>query len=221
MSKSGGISGTSVAVITAGAVVAYAGFRGVSPLEVLRTLSTGKLPAVPNRPGTTGLLGTSSILGTITAGAHPEFVAAAMHYQSDRYSEFLRNVPGYSDCSSFVSKAMRDCGVGDAFLAGWPRTTITLKSWSSMHQIDTASMAAGDLAISDTDGAAAHVVMVTGAGGSAIGQQNSRDNVKTGTIEQLLTVPYHIYRYGGTGSSGSSTTHAPVPAGPPPNIASV
>jgi cell wall-associated NlpC family hydrolase len=195
--------------MTAGAVLAYAGLRGVSPLDVLRNLGAGKLPAVPDRPASTGNPHLLSDLGAqfmgaaqAAVGAHPEFVAAAEHYASDRYSEMMRAAPGYSDCSSFVCKAMRDCGVTDAVVAGWPRTTITLKTWTSMHQVDSASAGAGDLAISDTNGGAAHVVMLTGPG-TAIGQQNSRENVQTGPLSNLMTVPYHIYRY--TGASHSTS----------------
>jgi cell wall-associated NlpC family hydrolase len=98
---------------------------------------------------------------------------------------------------------MRDCGVTDAYLAGWPRTTITLKTWTSMHKVDAAQAGAGDLAISDTNGSAAHVVMLTGPG-TAIGQQNSRENVQSGPLSNLITVPYHIYRYAGASHSTSA-----------------
>lgn len=205
MSGTGGISGVSVAVITAGAVLVYAGLSAVSPLEVLRQLGHGQVPAVPDRPGSTGAQSsaTDSAYVVPSAGPHPEFVAAAEKYAGDQYSEAKRNNPGYSDCSSFVCKAMRDAGATGAFIGSWPRTTITLKTWGAMHRIDTSQMGAGDLAISDTNGSGAHVVMITEPG-SGVGQQNPSENVQAGPLTQLITVPYHVYRYMGTASSGNA-----------------
>lgn len=195
MTPRGGISGTGVAITVAGMLLIYGGFLGTSPLEVLRRLSSGTLPSAKEKSST--VTGAS---GTVVATSYSSsFVAGCQQFAADHYSETRRNQAGYSDCSSFICKGLRAAGVQGAFPGGWPRTTITLKTWSAMHRT-TSAMQPGDLAISDTDGYGAHVVMITGAG-QAIGQQNSRVNVQSGALADLMTVPYHIYRF-----SPASTT---------------
>src|ERR1700761_9239902 len=185
-------------VTTGGALLAYAGLTGQTPLNVLRGFSSGKLKPVATQSNfVSSSSATNASYTTTGAGPHPEFVAALQQFSGDKYSEAKRNQVGYSDCSSFVCKGMRAAGVSGAFPAGWPRTTITLKAWSALSVVPTDSMGAGDLAISDTNGSAAHVVMIAESG-IAIGQQNPTENVRVGPIADLITVSYKIYRYHGS-----------------------
>lgn len=176
MTTSTGISGTAVAVATAGAVLVYAGLRGVSPLQAVRDAAGGKPPAVVGKPTETAVPSLSSN----NAGRNL-VVAAAQKYVSDKYSQIKRTQPGYSDCSSFVDKALMDAGINP------PQTkwAATANYRLSPEWVNTtaASTGPGDIAISAT-----HMVLITGAGGtSAIGQQNPRANVRTGTVAQLMT----------------------------------
>lgn len=202
--SSGGVSLPAVMVTTGGALLAYAGLTGQTPLNVLRGFSTGKLKPIADKSSSGIETLTPSSSSATASGPHPEFVAALQQFAGDKYSETKRNQSGYSDCSSFVSKGMRAAGVSAAYIAGWPRTTITLKSWSAMSVVSTASMGAGDLAISNTNGTGAHVVMIV-QNGMAIGQQNPTENVKAGPIADLITVPYKIYRYNGPSERAVAT----------------
>src|SRR3954466_6928653 len=121
-SGSGGLSGTAVATAALGAVMVYAGMRGVSPIAALRDVAGGHpapvvghpltlTPTDPSTPTTGsgsvgGIPASLSTSSRATAGA----VGAAARYSGDVYSQAKRTQPGYSDCSSFVDKALTDAG---------------------------------------------------------------------------------------------------------------
>ncbi len=192
-----GISGAGVALAVGGALLVYAALSDKTPLEALREVASGRITGVPNKtaqltPPRSGGGGSAE-----TSGPHPEFVEAARDFRGDRYSQTLRNRDGYSDCSSFCAKAMRKAGVKGTHPGGWPRTTITFKSWSEMGVVSRSAAGAGDLAITDADGSTAHMVMMIN-NDQAIGQQNSRTHVKTGPVDQLMGgKPYKVYRWTG------------------------
>lgn len=189
---SAGISGTAIGVATFGAVLAYAGFRGESPLQSLRNIASGKPPTVESKP-------------TVITGAIPGFssnntgrnsvVSAAQKYVNDKYSQLKRTQPGFSDCSSFVDKALMDAGINPP-QAKWASTANYRLSPEWVNTTKAAS-GPGDIAVSGS-----HMVLITGVGGtSAIGQQNPRVNVRTGTVEQLManTGSYVFKTYKGYG----------------------
>lgn len=185
----GGISGTAVAVATLGAVLAYAGFRGVSPLQALRDVSGGKPPPIVGKPaqitGGGGGGGTSSGFGDARRSA---VVAAAQKYAGDTYSQAKRNQPGFSDCSSFVDKALRDAGIQPP---SNPWANTALYNLSPEWKTIAASKAQpGDIAISSS-----HMVLITAAGGTAgIGQERPGVNVRTGSMATLFGSQSYVFK---------------------------
>lgn len=191
-----GISGTGVAVATLGGLLVYAGMRGINPIAALQAVASGK----PTAPLASSIdlgegSGTSSTapspLGGATAGGSAKgsaVVAAAQKYVGDKYSQTKRTWAGYSDCSSFVDKALLDAGVAPPY-DRWAnsasyRMTLTWKT------IPASQALPGDIAVSSH-----HIVLVTGQGGSsAIGQQNPTVNVRTGTVANLMTGQSYVYR---------------------------
>lgn len=185
-----GINGLSVGVITVGGLLVYAGIRGVTPLQALRDVSSGKPVPIPNTPGSVaggevaggnvaqdlqGMTGTTGIAAVLTA---------ANAFNGDRYSQGNRTQPGYSDCSSYVDKAFHAVGIAkpDGRMA-WPNTSAFAISpvWKTIPQ---ASAMPGDIAVVSGH----HMVFVTTPGATqGIGQQNPHTNVRTGTMATLFT----------------------------------
>ena len=128
-------------------------------------------------------------------GPFPALVAACEKYAGDKYSQARRWSRGYSDCSSFVGKGMKDLGQNPGV-----STTLTYLASSRWKKISAGEAGAGDIAVN-----AAHMVLVTGKG-TAIGQQNSRRDVQRGTIADLMSGSggYQYRRYSG----GSNITFA-------------
>lgn len=187
---SGGINGLSIGVTTVGLVLVYAGYRGVSPLTVFKEVSGGKLPPVVGKPtpaplGPGGGGGTASGFGD---GRRASVVAAAQKYTGDIYSQTKRTQPGFSDCSSFVDKALKDAWIAPPFNP-WANTALyrTSPEWKT---IPAAQVQPGDIAIS-----AAHMVLITAAGGtSGIGQQRSNVNVRTGNMKTLFGSQSYVFK---------------------------
>lgn len=190
---SNGISGTAVGIAAFGAVLAYAGFRGESPLQSLRNIASGKPAPVESKP--TEITGAIPGFSSNNTGRN-SVVAAAQKYVNDKYSQAKRTQPGYSDCSSFVDKALTDAGISPP-QAKWASTANYRLSPEWVNTTKTSS-GPGDIAVSGS-----HMVLITGAGGtSAIGQQNPRVNVRTGSVESLMTnTGTYVYKtfkgYGG------------------------
>lgn len=178
-----GISGGAVAVATSGLVLAYAGFRGVSPIQALREIAGGHPTPVAAAPATQSSAGQSG-LPTDVPGLRGKVVAASQTYIGDKYSQAKRTRSGYSDCSSFVCKAFHDAGIPNPDgRSAWPNTTNFANS-PSWRTIPQAQAQPGDIAVASGQ----HMVLVTGNGGSAaIGQENAKSNVKTGSALGLFS----------------------------------
>jgi len=181
---SSGLSGLSVGVITVGGLLVYAGIRGVTPLQALRDVSSGKPPTIPNQGASVDSGGNVAQLGQGTVGT---ITAGARMFAADKYSQARRTEPGYSDCSSFVDKAYHAAGIElpDGRMK-WPNTTAfaTAPAWRTINASETKP---GDIALAISPTGHNHMVLITAAGAAeAIGQQNPLTNVKTGTIPQLF-----------------------------------
>lgn len=181
---SGGISGTAVAVATAGAVMIYAGYRGISPVAALRDVASGSPPPVSSQ-GTT-LATTTPGTGT---GSGSALVRAAMTHRDERYSQARRWQSGYSDCSSFVGKAFKDIGITPP----GGSTTVSYIAWKQLTKVSRDDVKAGDLIYSP-----GHIVIAVDHN-TAIGQQNGRSNVQIGPITSLVpSFPMPVFlRYKG------------------------
>lgn len=193
-----------VLLAAAGGILAYAGFTGKNPLEALKDVASGSPTGIAHS-GSSALeeIGAGVIAsGDQTAILSPGIAnlpAALAHYKNDRYSQLRRWQDGYSDCSSFIGKGLKLIGIKPP---GYSTTTsyLTSRSWK---QVPEASAKAGDIACNTS-----HVVCCTG-GGNAIGQENPRRNVQTGTVKSLMsgTGSYIILRYvSSSGSSGGKVT---------------
>lgn len=186
MASSGGISGVAVGLATAGGLLMYAGFQGVTPLEALKDLRSGKArrlepaPVAWSRDPTTRRSGGGSLAPVGTGGTASAFAAAligaARRHRSERYSQSRRWQAGYSDCSSLVGKSLKDIGITPPGAS----TTWSYLSWSKLRTVPRSEIQAGDLLVSG-----GHMVIATGPT-TAIGQQNSRQNVQEGPISSLM-----------------------------------
>jgi cell wall-associated NlpC family hydrolase len=170
---SAGISGTAVGVISAGALISYAGFRGVSLSQAMRDLVTGTPPALSRTGTITSTSGTGTTTGT---GGGAALVTAAMTHRGERYSQARRWQTGFSDCSSFVGKSFRDIGITPP--AG--STTVTLRAWPALRRVGRDELAAGDLIW-----VPGHVTIAVD-NRTAIGQQSRKANVQIGPITALM-----------------------------------
>lgn len=197
---SGGISGVAVAVASAGAVVVYAGFTGRSPLAALRSVSGGS-PAPVSTKGTTVSKSsyTTSTGGTaaLSGGTHPEIAQAALNAGDEVYSQSHRWDTGFSDCSSFVGKRLKENGITPPGAS----VTMSYRTWSKAATISRAEVGAGDLLCGT-----GHIAIALN-GQLAIGQQRSGVNVKVDTIANIMygQVGWVPRRYtGGTSTSGTA-----------------
>jgi len=200
---SGGLNGLSIGVTTVGAVLVYAGFRGVSPLQVFKEVSSGKLAPVTGKPTPDVVPGVTPPPSGFGDARRSAVVAAAQKYTGDTYSQLKRTQPGFSDCSSFVDKALRDAGIKPP-VTQWANT-VNYASSPEWRTIPTSQVQPGDIAIGP-----GHMVLVTAAGGTqGIGQQRPNVNVRTGSMATLFgKVPYVFktwtgYAKGGAAGEGS------------------
>jgi cell wall-associated NlpC family hydrolase len=184
MASSGGISGVAVAVGTVGTLLVYAGMKGTNPVQALKDISSGK-PAGVSKTGTSS--GDGMILGEVptnTAGGavsptpitSSALVEAALSFRSDKYSQAKRWQSGYSDCSSFVGKALKKLGITP------PGSSVTgsYLSWNALTNIPKSQIQAGDFLCGS-----AHIAIAVSAD-EAIGQQNTRRNVQIDSIKNIM-----------------------------------
>lgn len=196
-----GISGVGLGVMTGGALLVYAGLKGTNPLSALRDIASGHPGAIPNTPGsrTTGeatIPGGPAIVGG--AVGYPPLLQAVQAFKGDHYSQAKRWQPGFSDCSSFPGKGFKSLGITPPGAS----TTLDYLAWSKLRKIPSPYEAGpGDLLISTS-----HMAVVIDRS-SAIGQQNPRSNVRTGTWADIMygSQGYGIYRYSPTRSSSSGS----------------
>lgn len=118
----------------------------------------------------------------------PALVSAVQAYTADKYSQARRWENGYSDCSSFVGKGMKDLGLNPG-----ASTTLTYLASTAWTTIPKSSMGPGDIAVNSS-----HMVVITG-NGTAIGQENPTRNVQAGNLDDLMagTGAYLMRRYKG------------------------
>jgi cell wall-associated NlpC family hydrolase len=194
------VSGIGVALATAGGVLVYAALKGQSPLDALREIASGHPSAVAaNTPAAAS--GTGDIAGALGAtllGFGPALVTAAMGHASERYSQARRWQDGYSDCSSFVGKSLKDIGIAPPGAS----TTGDYLVWRALVKVPAAHAVAGDLLVNS-----AHMSVVT-APGMAIGQQNPSRNVAQGPFSSIMagTGPYLCLRYAAAAAATSAGT---------------
>lgn len=186
-----GISGVGVSVAAGGALLIYAGLKGVNPLVALRGIASGNPDAILNSGGHRALTngGGDSIVGG--AVGYPPLLQAVQPFRGDHYSQAKRWQPGFSDCSSFVGKGFKALGIKPPGMS----TTGEYLVWKMLRKIPDPILAGpGDLLISTSHMA---VVVTGGTGGTAIGQQNPRENVRVGKFDDIMagSGAYGIYRY--------------------------
>lgn len=194
MGTRAGVPGIAVALTAGGALLIYAGVRGVNPVTALREVAAGQTEPIGSVRARLddsvggGIVQASSSSGPAPAGTHPEIADASSRYRGDRYSQAKRAQAGWSDCSSFAAKCMRAAGINVGNL-----TTTGFMGWSAMRRIPRADIARGDLLINTV-----HMAIALD-GATAIGQQNPRRNVATGSFEAIMmnTGPWSAYRYAG------------------------
>lgn len=200
MAARAGVPGVAVALTAGGALLIYAGVRGVNPVTALREVAAGQTEPIAAASarlddslggGITYASAPSS--GTAAAGTHPEIADATSRFRGDKYSQRFRDRAGYSDCSSFAAKSMRVAGINVGNL-----TTTGFMAWSGVRRIAKGEIARGDLLISTV-----HMAVALD-GATAIGQQNSHRNVATGPFASIMmnTGPWSAYRYIGPKGAG-------------------
>lgn len=210
MASGSGIPGIAVGMAGAAALLVYAGFQGVDPLTALRDVATGKPKGLAEKAsahealyegtGSSGAGGDSgaaqaSLSGTAVSGPHPDFVRAAGTFADDLYSQARRWQAGYSDCSSFVGKALKACGVTPPGAS----TTSSYLSWRQAKPIARAQIGAGDFLVGS-----GHMAMAVNST-TAIGQQNGRQNVQVGPFSQIMWGQSWVaLRYSGSSAGGSA-----------------
>jgi len=190
----GGISGLAVAFAAAGGLLVYAGLKNLSPAAALRDVSTGRPSPVPDIGVELSGAAAGAAVGGLPVGAGGAaaaaggaVAAAATKYMADRYSQLRRTRPGWSDCSSFADKVLTDVGIRPP--TKWA-STANYRASPEWVTIAREQARPGDIAVSG-----GHMVLVTGNGGSsAIGQQNPRVNVRTGTVAQLMGSQTYVYK---------------------------
>jgi hypothetical protein len=200
-----GINGTGVAIATAGGVLIYAGLTKQNPLAALRAVGSGHPAPVGSSSSYqatqqqtaavqqigTGVAGIGQLVGAEVAAGNglPALVPAVSQFSGDQYSQARRWEVGFSDCSSFVGKGFKACGITPPGAS----TTWDYLAWKKLVQIPRSLVQAGDLICNAT-----HIVVAT-SNSDAIGQENPRRNVATGPIADLMayTGSYVCLRYKG------------------------
>lgn len=189
---SGGIPGVAVALASAGGILLYAGFQGQSPIAALRDITSGKTKAL--EPSTVQFTNDPSNLGAQAAiggggggmaqasftGSSSDvggrIAAAAANHKAERYSQVKRWDPGFSDCSSFVGKTLKDAGITP------PGGSVTLSylTWGRLKTVSRDAIQTGDLLCGP-----GHIAIALSPT-YAVGQQNSRQNVRVDTIDNIM-----------------------------------
>lgn len=153
MANGSGISGLGVAMATAGAVVLYAGYKGVSPLEVLRTTMAGNAPSslqstIPSLADTPSPVGSAGVprQESDQGGGHAGALIQAARSQIGKPYRWAATGPDTFDCSGLLVYCLRSIGVADV-----PRfTTVTFGSWASKRgarRLTRSQVAAGDIVV--------------------------------------------------------------------------
>jgi hypothetical protein len=183
---SGGVSGVAVALATAGGVLLYAGFQGINPVEALKDITSGKTKALepssvsftndPTSLGRGGAVPAAWTDGGTATGIGARIASAALTHKHEKYSQARRWEQGYSDCSSFVGKSLKDAGITP------PGGSVTgsYLVWTKLRTVPKSDIQTGDILCSS-----GHVAIALSPT-HAIGQQNGRQNVKVDTIGNIM-----------------------------------
>ena len=113
-------------------------------------------------------------------GKRAEVVAAAKSFAGDKYSQAKRWQHGFSDCSSFVGKALKKAGIKPPGISVVTSYRIS-KHWKL---IGASQVQPGDIAYTFH-----HMVLMTGKG-HGIGQQRPGVNVRSGSLRTLFGSDY-------------------------------
>lgn len=209
MATSGGqISSLHLSIAAGGALMLYAALRGVSPLAALKDVTSGAPPAVSTEgkriTGADGSadpdylpggFGTTDWKGVYRKTKMPRqlqkpstfITAASVAHGAEKYSQAKRWAKGYSDCASFVGKALLDVGIDP------PGGSTTSSYLGSGQWAKVSEPRAGDIAVNSK-----HMIICTD-GSHGIGQQNPRRDVQRDTIDNLManTGSFTFRRYRG------------------------
>lgn len=213
MAQGGGLPGIAVGMAAAGSLLIYAGFQGTDPLNALKQIATGKPAGLAGKAAARealyegvgvggsgtggGGVAQASLSGAAISGPHPEFVAAAERFAGDTYSQSRRWQAGYSDCSSFVGKALKACGITPPGAS----TTSSYLVWRKAKPVPKSSIGAGDFLVSS-----GHMAIAINST-TAIGQQRKGVNVKVAPISQIMWGQSWVaLRYTGPSSGGVAST---------------
>lgn len=137
--------------------------------------------------------------GGSSFGKRGAVIAGAAQYRGDKYSQPRRREQGYSDCSSFVDKALKSAGINPPGNA-WAVTTDYLHA-ADWKTIPVSQAQPGDIAVNAT-----HMVLITDSAGNGVGQENPRVNVRSGTVASLMTGTGSYVFKSWTGYADSPTT---------------
>ena len=209
------ISGVGVGVVGIGALLIYAGLQDENPIAALKEIAKGKpRPVDKTSHASSSASSASYATGTVTPGNGSIAGLAATaysNYGTDQYSQLKRSQSGYSDCSSFVSKAMRAYGIKNFPMLSTGGFLVS-PDWVTITE-DKARP--GDIAVNGS-----HMAIVGGRNANGeligVGQQNPSRNVQVDTMKNLMygTGAYQIRRYKKADLSGGSSGKSSKPSTP-------
>lgn len=155
MADKRGISGLAVALASAGGFLLYAGIKDVSPLDGLRELARGQLPAgrPPKRTQVDfgGGGGASADFGPgSSSGLESRIVTSARKYLGIRYVFGAHNPATGFDCSGLVTWVLNhDCGIDLSKWSGGCNNTHTVTGMflvtNGLKTVPRAETQSGDL----------------------------------------------------------------------------
>lgn len=195
MRPSGAVSGTALGVISVGGLLIYAGFMGVNPIQALALVASGHPTSPTSKPADIAADVTErestepeATGGENVSGLRGAVVSASGKYVNDKYSQAKRTQAGWSDCSSFVDKCLKDAGIAPP-QSPWA-STANYRASGAWKNIAKSAAQPGDIAISSH-----HMILITQGGGNfGIGQETEGVNVKTGTPAQLFGKQTYVFK---------------------------
>lgn len=137
------ISALHLAIAASGGVLLYAALQGMTPVEALKELTSGKTPK-PVEEKKSGVSRSSAIQSGYTGTAGSSGSNAALVRAAEKYLGVPYVWGGVSpkgmDCSGLVVLAFQG-----AYGITPPRTTYVQETWSKLNRVSRSSLAAGDL----------------------------------------------------------------------------
>lgn len=172
----GGISGLGIGVLGAGALLVYSGLRGVTPLQALRDVTSGRTPPpIPSKTPAATIPAGAEQLGELDrpsglTGPNAILATMAMEEVGKPY-RFGAAGPNAFDCSGLVLYVVRQ-----AYGVKLPHSATLQESSRYFVAVPRFEVQAGDVAFWTFH----HCVIMTG-NKSWVGAQNPRRGVTTGT----------------------------------------